>query len=356
MKNLRLFVVMLAMVAGLIGGPVFADHNTPGGVAATVTPGLVSVSLSQATVGYGTVELSTSSTLSFAELTGQDCATPTAVFNAQNTGNLNAEFNISGGDSFQTVTGAISAFSGSTGSKPTLVTAAILAAASLTPGDSVFITGTTNYNGEHTIAGPTGTTFFIPVALAGTETGTWFHGLDSGSIGTGWDLDTRANVLGTTVNLYSHSYTSFGGGDANACEVAGTESTSTSGSVAVTEGPSGDGIVVVTTGGVHGLVTGDVVVISGTTDYNGSFTIEVTSTTEFLIADTYVSDQSGGTFIHEIVLTDGELSTSQSPLASLVTLGSSVNVFLELTMPVDTTQGSAVQTMPVRVQVALAGP
>ena len=31
MKKLRLLVVMMAMVAGLIAGPVFADHTTSGG-------------------------------------------------------------------------------------------------------------------------------------------------------------------------------------------------------------------------------------------------------------------------------------------------------------------------------------
>ena len=88
------------------------------------------------------------------------------------------------------------------------------------------------------------------------------------------------------------------------------------GEVLITVGGSVDGVadysatvggtVKVTTSSAHGLATGERVTISGTTDYNGSFTVTVLSTTEFYITAAYTSSQTGSyIIIHS--LKDGNL-------------------------------------------------
>ena len=57
------------------------------------------------------------------------------------------------------------------------------------------------------------------------------------------------------------------------------------------------GQVRVTTNGVHSSLTGDEMTISGTTNYNGVFTIAVVDTTNFDITSTWVSNDATGTAI-----------------------------------------------------------
>ena len=70
------------------------------------------------------------------------------------------------------------------------------------------------------------------------------------------------------------------------------ESTLNNGSVSgVTDAGGGDVRVAATS---HGMSDGDIVTISGTTDYNGTFTVtNVDSPNSFDVTDTYVSSQSG---------------------------------------------------------------
>lgn len=57
------------------------------------------------------------------------------------------------------------------------------------------------------------------------------------------------------------------------------------------------GAVKVTTTAAHGLTTGDTVIIDGTTNYNGVFTVEVIDATNFYIVDTWVADDATGTVV-----------------------------------------------------------
>lgn len=53
------------------------------------------------------------------------------------------------------------------------------------------------------------------------------------------------------------------------------------------------GTSVIATDVAHGLTTGDVITIAGTTDYNAEFTVTVLTVDTFEFTDTWVSDQSG---------------------------------------------------------------
>ena len=64
--------------------------------------------------------------------------------------------------------------------------------------------------------------------------------------------------------------------------------------------PGGD--ITVTTSAAHGLAVGDVITITGTTDYNHRFTIvTVPTTTTFTVTDTFTSDQSGAFEIGDVI-------------------------------------------------------
>lgn len=60
---------------------------------------------------------------------------------------------------------------------------------------------------------------------------------------------------------------------------------------------AGGGQVTVTSAG-HGLITGEIITITGTTNYNGVFTIANTTTDTFEITDTWVADDGTGTWRH----------------------------------------------------------
>ena len=317
-------------------------------------------------MAYNVVPLSTSTLLSVAEPSGQTCAVaaPLSVITVTNTGNINAAFNISGGDSFQVVSGAITGYSGANGASPTTVTATSLPSG-LTAAEFVIITGTSNYDGVHAITsvigGGTPTGFVIPVAFNNTETsgGTWKHKLDPGSPNSGWDLSNPATeILGATVNKYGHSYTATGGiGSVEFCDFAGTQSTPTSGTAAFADGTVSDGKVLVTSSApaTHGLSSGDLVTLTGSSNYNGNFHITVLTASTFEINTPFVGADSGS-WSNDKILTDGTLTSGNSLLASRVVAGSPVKVFLQLSMPMDTTHGTAPQTMPVQIQVTTAGP
>lgn len=51
----------------------------------------------------------------------------------------------------------------------------------------------------------------------------------------------------------------------------------------------------------HGLVNGDTITISGTTNYNGTFTITKIGNDNFYFTDTWVADDATGTWVHNLV-------------------------------------------------------
>ena len=76
---------------------------------------------------------------------------------------------------------------------------------------------------------------------------------------------------------------------------------------------AGGGDITVTTSADHGLSVGDHVTISGTTDYNGDYTINtVPSTTTFTVTKTYTSSQTGTwtTYTRVWILADGDYELS----------------------------------------------
>ena len=61
-----------------------------------------------------------------------------------------------------------------------------------------------------------------------------------------------------------------------------------------------DGGQVTVTSASHGLANGNIVTITGTTSYNGTFTIANVSTNDYEITDTFVADDGTGTWIHPV--------------------------------------------------------
>ena len=333
---------------GVDRGPVSADHATPGSVAATVTPGLVSVSVSKASVGYGQLVLSTSTALNFAEPTAQTCDQPGPVrsFFATNTGNINAELRIRGENSFETETGPITVFNDLGGG----VTQVTSTGHPLSNGDAVTITDTTTYNGTFTIAGVAAGSFnIIHTGNTAETTGNWTHNLASGSTGAGWDLNVSpAAVQGGAGNEYSHLYTTHGGlvtSDPTACDFAGLDPNQVSG-LSITAFLDGNAAgpntqipnTTIATSATHGLVDGDRVnITSGVSPYNGIFVVSLvgvgTPADNFRIAVSFISDGTGTFDLLDDVLTDGPLDVaSLSPLAPVVVPTGTVDVFLLVAM------------------------
>ena len=87
------------------------------------------------------------------------------------------------------------------------------------------------------------------------------------------------------------------------------------GSAAITAfADAGDSTHVVVTSAAHGLTGSDVVVITGTTNYNGTFGISSVTTNTFEIVDTWVADDATGTWDHQ--LGTGQLLATDSTTAA----------------------------------------
>ena len=138
-------------------------------------------------------------------------------------------------------TGTITAFADAGGGKVTVTSVGH----ELETGDKVTILGTTNYNGSFTISGVTANTFDITDGwVADDATGGW-----------------------TSLNTSTKAITVFA--------------------------DAGGGKVTVTSA-AHGLENSDIITITGTISYNGSFTISGVTTDTFEITDTWVANDGVG--------------------------------------------------------------
>ena len=100
--------------------------------------------------------------------------------------------------------------------------------------------------------------------------------------------DNAAALTIDTANVY-HGVTGMAGGTLSGF----THGASLDGVIAsVAEGTPADGKVTVTDV-AHGLNTGEIVTIHGTTDYNGAFVVTRLTADTFEITDTWVSNQAG---------------------------------------------------------------
>lgn len=74
----------------------------------------------------------------------------------------------------------------------------------------------------------------------------------------------------------------------------------------------------------HGLVTNDIIVVTGTTSYNGTWTITKVDADSFTFVDTYVADETSGAFTcHKIILgTTAPYRSYQIPAGDTVNRGS----------------------------------
>ena len=80
---------------------------------------------------------------------------------------------------------------------------------------------------------------------------------------------------------------------------------------------AGDAIHVVVTSAGHGLLDGDTVTITGSTNYNGTFTVSSSATNTFEIVDTWVVDDAAGTWtfhgdVAELIFEDASTHPANS--------------------------------------------
>ena len=299
MKKLRVFVVMMAVVAGLMAGPVFAQQTGTGTVSATVTPGLVSITVSPDSIGYGIVPLS-----EIAEPNFQNCNddNPTPAFVVTNSGNLDAEFRIKGAASFEFQTGTITNIVTIDNDDTVTVTSADHGlTVSDDSGKTLIIDGTSNFDGTSiSLSGMTvvDTNSFTyedssKSSVVSDEDGLFTWAIVGDPSTTGWVLGTSSEALNED-NTYAHLFTSSGGTDSvRDCDFdgdsAGDETGSISG-VSVTD-PVG-GATIASVG--HGLDDGDKITINTELDqYDGETTITVVDVDSFEIPIGFTSSSTG---------------------------------------------------------------
>ena len=185
-------------------------------------------------------------------------------------------------------TGTITAFADAGGGNTTVTTTA---AHGLSNGASVRISGTTSYNGTYTISNAAGSTFDITaVFVADDATGNWEdltesiattaapHGLSGGeqitiSGTTNYDgTYTVSNASGTTFQ-FAHAFN-------------------------LTDAGTWVDDVTVVTSASHGRTDGQSITISGSTNYNGTFTVANKTANTFEIATNYVGDDAAGKWVY----------------------------------------------------------
>ena len=157
----------------------------------------------------------------------------------------------------------------------------------------VTISATSSYNGIYTIAAVTTNTFQIVQAFATNEaTGTWKADTTITSASHGLSNGNSVVISGTT--NYNGTFT-ISGVATNAFNIVKEFTTNdATGSWELSPNPSSGTTTV--TDASHGLTNGNQISISGTTNYNGIFTISGVTTNTFVIADTFVTDDATGTW------------------------------------------------------------
>lgn len=80
--------------------------------------------------------------------------------------------------------------------------------------------------------------------------------------------------------------------------------------------PTVAGTVLATTSTPHNFATGDSIIISGTTDYNGTFTVTRVTDTTFYFSNTFTSSQTGSAVFNEL------MPSGKSGTENITTIGS----------------------------------
>jgi len=184
-------------------------------------------------------------------------------------------------------------------------------------GDQVYITGTSIYDGEHTITGVTPDTFDIAARWAGTATGNWAkqYIMQDAILAVGaldkmaraaWGMETgepaNCSNHGPWIDMWAPGKT-----------ILTTHLPNTGNITAISEGISSDGIVTVRSNG-HALGNGDVVEITGTTNYDDTYTITVVTPDTFDISAIWVEAESTGNWVRKYATKGG--TSLATPIAS----------------------------------------
>lgn len=193
-------------------------------------------------------------------------------------------------------TGTITAFEDYGGTVPGTIKATCTAHG-LDDGDQVVISGSTSYNGTYTITLIDANSFYFTDTYVGKDITAFedYSGTVPGTVKatcTGHGLSTSDDIIISGTENYDGTYTITKINNDSFYFTA----TYMGGSItAFADG--GSGKVTVTSAG-HGLSNGDSITISGTTNYNGTFTVSSVATDTFKITDTWVSDDATGVWIY----------------------------------------------------------
>ena len=163
----------------------------------------------------------------------------------------------------------------------------------LSNSDRVTISGTSNYNGIYTIAGVTTNTFQIVRTFVTNEaTGSWGGNTTLTSTAHGLANGNSVVVSGTT--SYNGTYTIE---DVTTNTFNIVKEFTTNDATGMWElSPNPFSGTTTVTDASHGLISGNQISITGTSNYNGIFTISDVTTNTFVITDNFVADDATGTW------------------------------------------------------------
>ncbi len=163
----------------------------------------------------------------------------------------------------------------------------------LSNGDRVTISGTSNYNGVFTVANVTSNTFQIVRTFVTNEaTGTWAGNTTITSTAHGLSNGNAVTISGTT--NYNGTFTIENVATNTFNIIKEYTTNDATGNWELSPNPSAGTTTV--TDPSHGLISGNEIVISGTTNYNGTYTISDVATNTFVIQKTFVADDGTGTW------------------------------------------------------------
>jgi hypothetical protein len=287
-------------------------------------------------------------------------------------------------DSRSATTGAITAFANNNSSVSNTVKITD-ASHGRSTGDDIEITGTDNFNGVYDIAVIDGNNFYIHFVgtFPGTETGTWNllewshnpilcerdfavneFGINHADVDD-TTIQTEANVCEEPVSLLTSAaitafedaggeqvkVTSVGHGrsEGSAVTIAGTtnyngpeiisnvdkdnfeithswdgDDATGTWTIGITGAANGGGGKVIMTSEAHGFSDDESVTQAGTSDYNGTFTIDEVTPDTYEITDTWVSSQTGTitAATQERYVCDGVLTKDDNSLNMIVEIRS----------------------------------
>lgn len=161
----------------------------------------------------------------------------------------------------------------------------------LSNGASVTITGNTSYNGTYTISNASGSVFDITLKWAGAGTASWAVNTSSTvTTDAAHELTTGDNITITGTTDYNGTHT-ISNATASVFDIAIAFTSSQTGAWA-------NNVTTTVTSTAHGRTNGQSVTISGSTSYNGTFTVANKEDDTYEIATAFVANDAAGKWVY----------------------------------------------------------